>query len=501
MNGPPLDPHLFIVFGGSGDLMRRKIIPALFHLTASGHLGQPGGPATPMRVLAVARRSRFDDEAFRQWARVALAEAGLCPVDAPRCPGPEGSADAWCDECLSYFALGEERPEDFRRLGEHVRQLERDLPTGGNRALYLALPPAALGPLVEGLAHAGLTTAPGWTRVVTEKPFGHDLASARQIDAALHRYFDETQIYRIDHYLGKETVQNLMVLRFANPIFESLWSRDHVKNVQITVGESAGIGSRAGYYDGVGAVRDMVQNHLTQLLALLAMEVPAVCQASDIHDEKAKVLRSIAPILQSDIVLGQYGPGAIAGSEVPGYLQEEGIPPGSRTETFAAVRLNIANWRWEGVPFFLRTGKRLPRTARQIVVTFRRAPLAFFCPFSACNVHSNTLTITLEPDEGFEISFEVKAPGQPFTLQTHSLHFRYDEVFGRLPEAYETLLLEMIRGDQTLFVRGDAVDYSWQLYSPLLEQELPVLPYAAGTWGPPEATRLLTQEGAAWQIS
>ncbi|NPV46253.1 MAG: glucose-6-phosphate dehydrogenase [Armatimonadetes bacterium] len=475
-----VEPHLFVIMGGSGALARRKLLPAVWQLAAQGSL------TAKSIILATARRRHLDDESYRQWAREALAAAGL-PADE--------TCTHWCDECLHYHALGEEGPEDFQALRSRIEALERQHDLPGNRVFYLAIPPASLPLAVEGLGAAGLHRAPGWTRIVVEKPFGHDLESANELDRLLKRYFSEEQTYRIDHYLGKEAVQNLLVFRFANPVFESLWSRDRIASVQITVAETAGIEDRAAFYDGVGALRDMVQNHMMQLLTLVAMEIPASFEADAIRNEKAKVLQAVAPIRQQGVCFGQYVVGEIDGIGVPGYLDAAGVQPASSTETFVALELNINNWRWQGVPFYLRTGKRLAKSTRQIVVNFRCPVLSVFDRYPDAAVSANSLVITLEPDEGFELEFVVKAPGDMLTLQPQRLRFRYDEVFGRLPEAYEALLLDILTGDQTLFVRIDEVLAAWRLLTPLLEMRPRPYPYAAGTWGPREADSLLAPVG------
>jgi len=479
-----VEPHLFVVLGGTGDLMRRKLLPAIYHLIAQGLLpalsAGEGGDRAPL--LAVGRRTQVTDDGFRAWARESLAAAGLSLDDL---------AGRWCNECLHYQPVRQGAAEDYRALAARIEALEQEHKLPGNRAFYLALPPAALPEAVSGLGKVGLNRSPGWVRLVVEKPFGRDLTSAQELNRLVHSCFDESQTYRIDHYLGKETVQNLLVFRFANAIFESLWNREHVESVHITVAESAGVGRRGAYYDQVGALRDMVQNHLTQLLALTAMEIPPAFEADAIRDEKAKVLRSVEPISPEDVVLGQYARGSVDGQEVPGYREEEGVAVDSATETFAALRLRLANWRWQGVPFYLRTGKRLPRRLTQIAITFRATPLAFFRAFDGCEVHANVLVITLEPDEGFDLAFEVKAPGEPFGVQTQRLHFRYAEAFAPAPEAYETLLLDILAGDQTLFVRADEAEAAWRLYTPLLAHPPQVHPYPAGGWGPAEVQRLL----------
>jgi glucose-6-phosphate 1-dehydrogenase len=350
------------------------------------------------------------------------------------------------------------------------------------------------------LGKAGLNRSIGWTRLVIEKPFGRDLASAHRLNETVHEYFKERQVYRIDHYLGKETVQNLLAFRFGNALFESVWNRDHIKSVQITVAEELGIEGRAGYYEKAGALRDMVQNHLTQLLTLTAMEAPAAFEANAIRFEKIKVLRSILPISDKHVVFGQYAAGKGEDAALAGYRQEPNVAPRSQTETFVALRLDIENWRWEGVPFYLRTGKRMARRVTEIAIHFRHPPVALFRKFNGSNPHTNALVITLQPDEGFELSFEVKAPGEGFNLQTQRMAFRYADMFGTLPDGYETLLMDVIEGDQTLFVHAEEAEASWALYSPLLEKKLPRHPYPAGSCGPKAADEMGTAGcGTDWR--
>ncbi|MHB8994431.1 MAG: glucose-6-phosphate dehydrogenase [Armatimonadota bacterium] len=471
----PAEPHLFVVLGGSGDLMRTKLLPALWHLTQNGYL------KAPSQLVAVGRRSQFDDESYAEWARKALTDAGF---------EPEGRTEHWCEGCLHYQSLGEEKPEDFERLAERLRQLEQEHGLSGNRVFYLAIPPQSLPQTVQRLGDAGLHQSEGWTRLVVEKPFGSDLDSARSLDQLIGAFFSEEQIYRIDHYLGKEAVQNLLVFRFANSLFESVWNREHVSAVEITVAETGGTEGRATYYDGTGAIRDMLQNHLTQLMTLTAMEAPPAYDADSVRDEKAKVLRSIPEISISNVVLGQYTKGTCEGEPCPGYLEDEGVAPDSKTPTFVAAEVRVHNWRWNGVPFYLRTGKRLPQGIRRIAVNFHCPPLALFDRFDDAVVHPNALTITIEPNEGFELTIDVKAPGDMLTLREHRLQFRYGEAYEKLPEAYEALLLDVLHGDQTLFVRIDEVLEAWRLCTPLLNANLPLYPYEAGTWGPKEAERL-----------
>jgi len=458
-----VEPLLFVIFGATGDLSRRKLLPALHNLAQQGYL-------EGSVVLGSARAKDIDQKAFREMV------GDVVP-------------SVWCDECLYYSAIGDGTDQDFRQLTLQIESIEGRHNLAGNRVYYLAVPPQSFAPLVEGIGRFGLHRSRGWTRIVIEKPFGKDLESARELDALIHRYFDESQVFRIDHYLGKETVQNLLVLRFANPIFEHSWTRDRVDNVQITVAEELGVEKRARYYDEIGALRDMVQNHLTQLLALLAMEIPPVFEPEAVRDEKVKVLTSVVPLKPEDVVYGQY----------IGYRDESGVAKDSNAETAVALKIEIENWRWRGVPFYLRTGKRMGRRVGRIVVVFRCAPVSVFAPLSPeCSMHPNVLDISIQQDEGFDLYFEVKRPGEPVMIDTDKLRFRYAEAFPKLPDAYETLLLDVMRGDQTLFVRSDFVDASWKLYEPVLKAPPPVHPYQPGTFGPPEFDQLLKVRGNQW---
>lgn len=476
MTGNPAEPHLFIVMGGRGDLMHRKLLPALYRLYLNGQF-----PA-PSKIIG-SGRSAGESAEYQTWAIEALVEAGHAQDER---------LERWVHESCFYVSVGGEA--GYQALQNEIEALEAQHGLPGNRVFYFSMPPGAFPSTLEALHAQGLNQSKGWTRLVVEKPFGYDLASAQKLNSLVHKYFDESQVYRIDHYLGKESVQNLLVFRFANAMFEPLWNRDRIERVEITVAEALGLEGRAGYYDKSGALRDMIQNHLTQVLALTAMEAPATFHSEAIRDEKVKVLKAIRPLKPADVVWGQYGRGGTEGWPMPGYQDEEDVPKGSKTETFVALRLEVANWRWQGVPFYLRTGKRLPKRTSQVVVTFRQPPVTLFphsCP-------PNQLVITLQPDEGFDISFLSKAPGEGFEVEEQRLKFRYKDVHGAHPEAYETLLLDVMNGDPTLFVRADEVEAAWALYTPLLSFDRQVQTYPAGTWGPKAATHLLPEGVSEW---
>jgi glucose-6-phosphate 1-dehydrogenase len=478
MANKQVEPGLFIIFGSTGDLSRRKLLPAIGRLAAGLSLSDN------FHVLGVARDTRQDDASFRDMAQDSMIASGLRADEIAE----------FCNRRFHYQTIGNGAPSDYTQLGARLELLEQQHSLPANRTFYLAIPTASLGDTLSGLAGAGLNQSSGWVRIVIEKPFGYDRASAGELVGLIRKYFTEDQVFRIDHYLGKETVQNLLVFRFGNPIFESLWNRDHIDSVQISVSEELGVGTRAGYYDKAGALRDMVQNHLTQLLTLLAMEVPPVIGADSVRYEKVKVLRSMAPILPGDVTFGQYSKGEIRGQPVPGYLEENGVPAGSTTETFAALKVEIMNWRWQGVPFYLRTGKRMPRQLTRIGVQFRNAPICMFDVDGVCVVKPNTLLLTLQPDEGFSLHIGVKKPGSPSDVKQIPLSFKYRDIFNDIPEAYQTLVLDVLKGEQTLFVHSDEVLEAWNLYDPLLRWKYQVYPYAAGTRGPAEADRLAISE-------
>jgi glucose-6-phosphate 1-dehydrogenase len=476
-----VDPHLFVIFGGTGDLAQRKLVPSLFRLITDELA------ADKCVVLGVGRKD-IGDEGYRNLIQEALVAGGLDREEtAP-----------WCASRVEYHAMAP-GADGYRGLRRRIEAIEAKRALPGNRVFYLATPPGVFAATIEGLGASGLSQGGGWARVVVEKPFGTDLSTARDLNRLLLTYFDESQIYRIDHYLGKATVQNLLTFRFANPIFERLWNRDRVAQVEITVAEALGIEGRAGYYDHAGAVRDMVQNHLTQLLALVAMEPPNVFDADHIRNEKVKVIESIAPIRADDVVYGQYVAGSMNGSPVPGYHHEQGVDPGSVTATFVGLRMYVDTWRWEGIPFLVRTGKRLPERFTRIAVTFREPALCVFHGRRDDCVHQpDVLLIILEPDEGFSLRFNVKSPENESQLDAQTLHFRYSDVYGALRDAYQTLILDILEGDQTLFVRADEVEASWRVYDHLVEQQPVPIRYPAGSWGPAAMDQGVSLGGEQW---
>lgn len=491
----PAPPCTVVIFGASGDLAKRKLIPALYNLRACGREVAPRDFA----VLGFARRPMAVEE-FRESARVAAARFSRLELD--HTCWREFSAG------LDYLS-GLDEPEGFRRLKERLEQIEaaRGLPS--NRIYYLSVPPEAVPECVERLDGAGLIARPGaanFTRVVVEKPIGTDLASALEIDGRLRRYFDESQIFRIDHYLGKETVQNLFVLRFANAIFERMWGARNVDHVQITVAESEGVGSRALYYDPSGALRDMVQNHMLQLLALIAMEPPISLDSDAIRDAKLNVLRALRPMPRGGardlVVRARYTAGAIDGEPARGYLQEQGIPPSSRTETYVAFKVAIDNWRWSGVPFYMRTGKRMPSRGSIIYIQFKDVPQILFNRDK--KIPPNALTIRIQPDEGFSFEVLAKQPGLDIAIRPVRMNLRYDSEFsGPSPEAYERLLLDVMSGDRTLFVSASFVEKSWEFVQSILDQwrddpAIPMYEYAAGMRGPEAADKLIRSDGREW---
>jgi glucose-6-phosphate 1-dehydrogenase len=486
-------PTTLVIFGATGDLTRRKLLPALYHLSRGQRL-----PAR-FAVIGIGRTNQ-DDAAFRQQFRDSLKEFAAVDVAADE-------VAASLEKRLHYLPGDLDDSGVYRRICAKLQEID-----GAEGVLYyLAIPPGAYGAVIDRLGEAGLSTAvnPGWRRVIIEKPFGTDLESARALNAIVHRHFTEDQAFRIDHYLGKETVQNLMVFRFANGMFEPIWNRRYIDHVQITAAETVGVERRASYYETAGALRDMVQNHLIQLLSLVAMEPPIAFTAASVRDRKMDALLSIQPVLDhrvsESVVRAQYRAGWVNGQEVPAYRREPGVDPSSITETYVALRLQLDNWRWAGVPFYLRTGKRLPKRTTEIAIQFRRPPLEIFRRVSPTPVAPNLLIVNVQPDEGISIRFEAKLPGTRMQLAPVMMDFRYGTEFSTdVPEAYETLLLDAMLGDTTLFARHDFVEASWALVTPVHEawaqQKSASMPtYEAGEWGPAEADTLIGRDGRRWR--
>ena len=473
-------PFEFVLFGGTGDLAMRKILPALYSAHRDGLLAPEG------RIIAVAQ-NELDTAGYLDWVDASVR---------PHLTEARFDESAWRDFCarLSYVALDASQPGSFSRLASALS------PTSSRQIFYLATGPSLFVPICRALAQAGL--AQPTSRIVLEKPLGYDLASSTAINDAVGQIFSEEQIYRIDHYLGKEAVQNLFALRFGNVMFEPLWRREWIDNIQITVAEELGVGGRGGFYDQTGALRDMVQNHLLQLLAIVAMEPPHSMEADAVRDEKLRVLRALKPLteetLHQNVVRGQYRSGVVRGQPVPGYRDESGIQADSTTETFVALKAEVENWRWAGVPFFLRTGKRLARRVAEIVVTFKRPPHSTLGP-TALWAGPNRLTIQLQPDESIRLSTLAKRPGLGMTLQGVSLDLAFDRFFQQdRMEAYQRLLLDVIAGRLALFVRRDEQEAAWRWVAPILGLKTEPRPYSAGNWGPAQASALLARHGTCW---
>jgi glucose-6-phosphate 1-dehydrogenase len=492
--GGVAEPVTVVLFGASGDLAKRKVIPAMFDLAQYKALGER------YAIVGFARTPMTDDS-FRSMAG-----------DAAKTIGEGGPPDAakW-DEFASnlFYTSGDYNDQNaYAELAKRLAELDQQKQLGGNRLYYLSTPPEVYPGIVEQLGRAGLahpSNPNSWVRIIIEKPFGRDLATAKELNKIVLNVFEEKQIYRIDHYLGKDTVQNLLVLRFGNGIFEPLWNRNYVDHVQITASETLGVERRGGFYETAGALRDMIQSHVLQLTSLVAVEPPASFDATAVRNEKLKVLQSIRPfnleMVAQWVVRGQYSPGKVGDKALPGYREEHGVNPNSRTETFVAMRLLIDNWRWAGVPFYLRTGKRLAKRTTEIMIQFKRAP---HIVFRERDVQPNRLILNIQPDEGISVSFGAKKPGTEMNIGNVEMNFSYCEAFGGVTRsAYATLLNDCVRGDATLFDRGDSVEAAWSLIEPVLDvwsaaktASVPV--YPSGSWGPKESDQLLERDGRQW---
>jgi glucose-6-phosphate 1-dehydrogenase len=481
------EPCALVIFGASGDLTKRKLMPALYALAVRGLLPER------FAIVGAARSEETDDE-FRDRMREAVE----------RYARDEFHQEAWdalaagMRYCTLDFA--DESGED--RLARLLAEVDAERGTSGNRLYYFAVPPSAIGTLVREIAER--RSSKGWARLIVEKPFGHDLASARALNAELAEHFAESEVFRIDHYLGKETVQNMLALRFANGIFEPIWNRQFIDHVQITVAESMGIEGRAVFYEQSGAIRDIFQNHMLQLVAITAMEPPIDFTADSVRNEKVKVLRALRTPAPESVVRGQYGPGFIEAVEVPGFREEEGVAPDSTIETYVAAKLHVDNWRWADTPFYLRTGKRLARRETTIAIQFKRAPHPPFEEAASEGLRPNVLLIHVQPNEGMSLAVGAKVPGQGMTIRTVHMDFLYGSSFREdLPEAYERLILDAMLGDATLFTRADEIEEQWALVDSIVAgwaRDRPAFPsYAAGTWGPVTADDLLHRDGRSWR--
>jgi glucose-6-phosphate 1-dehydrogenase len=489
----PVPGTALVIFGATGDLARRKLLPAIYNLAHEGALPER------FNLVGVSRRDQSDDE-FRSFARESIQEFSRREADSQVLDG--------LLERLSYIGFSFDDQEGYGKLAEALDALDEGAPQPLNRAFYLSTAPEFFGVITTALKEADLNFRRDCdVRVIIEKPFGVDLESARELQSTVSSAFREKQVFRIDHYLGKETVQNVMAFRFANYMFEPVWNRNFIDHIQITAAEDIGIGSRAGYYDASGALRDLVQNHMLQLLTLVCMEPPASFEADKVRDEKVKVLDAITPPTPEEVarmtVRGQYTAGVAAGEDVPGYLEEEGVPDDSQTETYAALRLEVHNWRWAGVPIVLRTGKRLARKVTEIAVQLKPVPHLAFQSKGSVGVQPNQLILTVQPNEGVSLSLGAKIPGSRMRIRPVNMEFLYGAAFmSQSPEAYERLILDAMRGDATLFTRNDEVDAQWSIIDPILAAwkggDPPMATYEAGSPGPPEADELLGQ-GCRWR--
>ena len=497
MQTPKLDPLILAIFGASGDLARRKLIPAIFDLYKRKYLPDY------FVVLGISRK-KLTDEEFRK--QVFFENEFIDLSDEP------AKVQSSFGATLFYQPIDTNSVDDYALVKSRMEFLEQEFNTAGNAIFYLSTPPVLYEKIPRFLAHHGLHHRNGtYRRLVIEKPFGYDLASAHSLNQALKENFAEDDIYRIDHYLGKETVQNLLVTRFANGVFEPLWNRNYIHHVEITNAEQIGVGSRGGYYDESGALRDMLQNHLMQVVAHVAMEPPIAPDAASIRKEKTKLFESLRPIAESEVgkyaIRRQYTASKMRGRHVAGYREEEGVPDDSKTETFAAVKFYVDNWRWSGVPFYARTGKRLPTKVTEVCITFKQPPHTLFQRRDQLFENSyNQLVMRIQPDEGLMLNFGMKVPGEGFSVKNVGMDFHYSDLANDdVPEAYERLLLDCMRGDATLYAHGDSVEYSWEFVEPILsawrnDPSIPVYGYPAGTWGPEEvADDLIEPKELCWR--
>ncbi|WNJ18235.1 glucose-6-phosphate dehydrogenase [Pontibacter sp. G13] len=490
------DNLILTIFGASGDLTRRKLIPAIYDLYQQGLM--------PERFAIVGTsRTAYSDDDFRDRVLEGVKEFSLRDTS-------DSKLLKQFREQLYYQPLDTKSPQAYANLQQRLTQIDEDQQIGGNGIFYLSTPPSLYETIARGLSMQDLHQSEvGWRRLIVEKPFGYDLDSAKDLNAKLLQFFSEDQIYRIDHYLGKETVQNLLVTRFSNGIFEPLWNRNYIHHVEVTAAESIGIGDRGGYYDTSGALRDMVQNHLLQVLAMTAMEPPIEIKAEAIRNETFKVFQALRPMTQEainhDVIRGQYIESTVRGQQMDGYRQAKGVAEDSRTETFVALKCFIDNWRWGGVPFYIRTGKRLPTRVTEVVIHFKETPLRLFSSKLAPSQQNNQLVIRIQPNEGLLLKFGMKVPGMGFQVETVNMDFHYSELSDAyLPSAYERLLLDAIKGDATLFARGDVVEAGWAFVDPILkawknDPEIPLYGYPAGTWGPEESDGLIEGEDLTWR--
>jgi glucose-6-phosphate 1-dehydrogenase len=493
------DPCVLVIFGASGDLTRRKLIPAIFDLARQGLLPHS------FTIVGVAR-TPMDNDSFRAFLNASMKEFGHLQ---------ESDSVLWDDFArgLFYVPMDPSLSQGYEGLKGELLTIARARGSSGNFLFYLSTPPNLYSPVIGNLGAVGLnsTRSPAqWIKIIVEKPFGIDLSSARKLNRDVLKVFAEDQVYRIDHYLGKETVQNLLVFRFANGIFEPIWNRNYIDHVQITAAETVGVESRGGYYEGAGAMRDMIQNHMLQLLALTAMEPPVLFDAQQVRDEKQKVLQAIRLINADEVhkhsVRGQYADGTVGGKAVTGYRSEKGVSPTSLTETYVALRFSIDNWRWAGVPFYVRSGKRLPKRVTEIAIQFKRTPHHLFTALPFDHLDQNNIVIRVQPDEGISLKFSSKIPGSSMRVRPVTMDFRYGSSFGgHLADAYTRLILDCMLGDATLYARGDSVEAAWSLITPIHEgwagnSLSKVYDYPAGTWGPKEADDMLHIDGRRWRL-